>query len=1000
MTHRFHSLLLAVSLAASVCAPVLTAEEKAPGKGESPDASATSPANLAEGRFDMALDASVGGFIAEADPRFGRFPITLEAWVRSKTSAREQIVVANEPSNSGSRWSLVIGAGSLIPEIQIPGFLPRRVRGSTPLTVEKWHHLAAILEPKRCRLILDGKVIADQAIQSTGLPSQSAGLGVGVAVDDRRTSTLRIDDVRISSGIREVLVIPTAPSIKDSQTIALWNFDESETEYLAHWTPGGLTNQRGLPYAHRIAEYEFDLDPDWIDSRWQKTIKGPMLRHSTQITGHETSPKNMVLFCDAENSGAVMFDEQRCGVMACVMNPDLVTDPARFGLLRRPTLNGELWVTVSPGKLWRSESAERAAIDESEIDFEGIRLHGRTAVPTYRIAGAKISERTTLAQLGGSPAIRRTIFRRSMQISNVQRSLQHTLAELSSPPEIHRSGDISVAISRSADQLLTIAVSSRKCQLKAMERDVVLQIPAGVEEAFDIFIQRTPLSPDSVGKLVNDDVTALCDSIRKLVDASPAAARFQEPPDTFWGEPLSVAGIVNSAETDDPWVIDTIEVPFQNRFQALFFITAIGFFSNGDAAVSTAHGDVWVVRGLDDSLKNVTWQRFATGLYQPLGLEIVKDQVFVLGRDELTRLHDHNQDGEADEYESFNHDVVITGKDHAYAMRLEHDAQGNFYFVKSGTEPHGSALLKIAADGSRLDVIARGFRHPYGMGCGPNGELTVADNEGDWVPSSKIDLIRPGGFYGYLGGQKTAPEGLRPESPLCYIPKVADNSCGGQLWNSSDRWGPYHRNGMLHLSWGRCTLYSVLQQQVGDIHQAAVVRFPNLTFLSGSGEAAFSPKDGQLYVVGLNGWQTGAVQDGCLQRVRYNGNPVRMPEAFEVLENGIRVSLTCEVDRKSASDAGNYQAEQWNYRWQAQYGSFHYSVQNPDEIGHDTVTISGVTVAEDQRSIFVEIPGLKPVDQFHLRMQISAADGKPLEFDLYSTIKALQSAKALSARKR
>ncbi|MFN9976820.1 MAG: hypothetical protein ACK58T_43655, partial [Phycisphaerae bacterium] len=191
------------------------------------------------------------------------------------------------------------------------------------------------------------------------------------------------------------------------------------------------------------------------------------------------------------------------------------------------TLNGELWVTVSPGKLWRSESAERAAIDESEIDFEGIRLHGRTAVPTYRIAGAKISERTTLAQLGGSPAIRRTIFRRSMQISNVQRSLQHTLAELSSPPEIHRSGDISVAISRSADQLLTIAVSSRKCQLKAMERDVVLQIPAGVEEAFDIFIQRTPLSPDSVGKLVNDDVTALCDSIRKLVDASPAAARFQ-----------------------------------------------------------------------------------------------------------------------------------------------------------------------------------------------------------------------------------------------------------------------------------------------------------------------------------------------------------------------------------------------------------------------------------------------------------------------------------------
>ena len=981
---RFLSPLLKVSLAAAFCASGLTAEEQSAGKAESPAASESSAEILAEGRFDMAMDASVNGFVAAADPRYGRFPVTVEAWVRSETSARDQIVVANEPANSGTRWSLVIESGNLIPEIQIPGFMPRRIRGGSPLTVEKWHHLAAILEPRRCRLILDGKTIADEVIRSAGLPSQSGGLGVGVAVDDRRTCRLRIDDVRISSGIREVLVIPTAPSVKDSQTISLWNFDESETDYLAHWTPGGRTNQRGLPYAHRIAEYEFDRDPDWIDGRWQKTIKGPLQRHSTRITGHETSPKNVILFCDTEDSGAVMFDEQRCGVMACVMKPKLVTDPARFGLLRRPTLNGDLWVTVAPGKLWRSETVDRTAIDSSDIDFEGIRLHGRTAVPTYRIAGAKISERTTLTQLGGFMA-----FRRTMQISQTQQSLQHTLAELRSPAEIHRNGGVSVAISRSADQLLAIAVVSRTCQLTAMERDIVLQIPSGTEEAVDIFVHKTPTSPESARNPLNDYLAALCSSIHDVSATSPATGRFEEEPETLWGEPLTTEGMVNSAEAEDPWVIDTIGIPFDNRFRALFFITAIGFFSNGDAAVSTAHGDVWIVRGLDDSLRKVTWQRFATGLYQPLGLEIVKDQVFVLGRDELTRLHDHNQDGEADEYESFNHDVVITGKDHAYAMRLEHDAQGNFYFVKSGAEPHGSALLKIAADGSRLDVIARGFRHPYGMGCGPNGELTVADNEGDWVPSSKIDLIRRGGFYGYLGGQKTAPDGLRPEAPLCYIPKVADNSCGGQLWNSSDRWGPYHRNGMLHLSWGRCTLYSVLQQQVGDIHQAAVVRFPNVTFLSGSGEAAFSPRDGQLYVVGLNGWQTGAVQDGCLQRVRYTGKPVRMPATFEVLENGIRVGLTFAVDEKSASDISNYQAEQWNYRWQAQYGSFHYSVQNPDQIGHDSMAISRVTVAKDRRSVFVQIPGLKPVDQFHLRMQIHSQDGRPVAFDLYSTIKAL-----------
>src|SRR5690606_17751326 len=105
---------------------------------------------------------------------------------------------------------------------------------------------------------------------------------------------------------------------------------------------------------------------------------------------------------------------------------------------------------------------------------------------------------------------------------------------------------------------------------------------------------------------------------------TPGAAR--------WGEPLRTKGIVAENE-NQPYVVDRIEVPQENPHNALFFVAGLAFFSNGDAAVGTAHGDVWLVRGLDASLKNVTWQRFATGLYQPLGLEIVDDTVYVLGRD-------------------------------------------------------------------------------------------------------------------------------------------------------------------------------------------------------------------------------------------------------------------------------------------------------------------------------------------------------------------------------
>ena len=73
-----------------------------------------------------------------------------------------------------------------------------------------------------------------------------------------------------------------------------------------------------------------------------------------------------------------------------------------------------------------------------------------------------------------------------------------------------------------------------------------------------------------------------------------------------------------------------------------------------------SRGDVWVVSGIDDKLEHLKWRRFAAGLFQPLGLKIVNDQVYVLGRDQITRLVDLNGDGEADFYENFNNDGKVT----------------------------------------------------------------------------------------------------------------------------------------------------------------------------------------------------------------------------------------------------------------------------------------------------------------------------------------------------
>lgn len=948
-----------------------------------PAALAEDPPRLVDGRFGQALDARTGGYIAPADGRAQAWPITVELWARLLDREAGAVLLSNEAPTSGTHWELVALPGTADLAFAAPAFDPPLVMAGGTLGDGRWHHVAVQVGEDRVGVVVDGERLADQAVEVRPLPSQRSGLGVGTRIEDRAPVPALIDDVRVSAGVREVVAPPESPLVSDDRTIALWAFDESEADYLARWTPGGETNQGGLPYPHRYAEYEFMDDDDWIDGRWQGTDKGPFLTHSIQLPGRQVGPKAMAVFLGPGRSTALLFDLERCSVVAGVAGANLKIDPLRFGLLRKPILEGVQMAYVDPAKAWRhppdGPGAPPRPMDRSEVDYRGLRLHGDRVLLTSALLGGTVEEVGTEERLGEVVAVAR-----HLRAEGLCSTAWLTLAELEGTPSVRVEDGVMIASAASEDgiaQGVALRVDEGASSLELRGGDVIVPIEAEGSWSGTVLLWSGPA--DRLG------------DFRALARSKPKAPDFEalrRPGPRRWGGPIFTGGIPGADDGQSPFAIDTIAVPHENPFNALFFISALDFFPNGDAALATAHGDVWVVRGLDAGLDRVSWQRFATGLYQPLGLKVVEGKVIVLGRDQLTRLHDEDGDGEADSYESFNNDLIIQGADHAYAMRLETDPEGNFYFLKSGGGPHGSALLKVPADGSGLSVFARGFRHPYGLGVGPEGQVTVADNEGNWVPSSKIDLIREGGFYGFLGSASEAPEGVRPDPPLCYIPKVADNSSGGQLWYTGDRWGDYHRGGMLHLSWGRCTLLSVLQDEVDGIPQAATVRFPGLTFLSGSGEAEFSPSDGQLYVVGLTGWQTGAVADGSFQRVRSTGRPIHMPSSFRAHEDGVLVTFSRPIDPDSAADLRRYRAERWNYRWSGTYGSFHYSAEEPDRIGHDPVPIVSAEPTADGRGVFLRIDGMAPVDQFWLATDLLAEDGTPLRFDLHATIRALHPA--------
>jgi len=442
-----------------------------------------------------------------------------------------------------------------------------------------------------------------------------------------------------------------------------------------------------------------------------------------------------------------------------------------------------------------------------------------------------------------------------------------------------------------------------------------------------------------------------------------------------WPQVLATTGSLGSGK---PYAIDTIAPPFKNPWNALMHFGGHDFFPDGSAAICTMQGDVWHVTGLDATLQKVNWRRIASGLHHALGLVIADKSIYVLGRDQITRLVDLNGDGETDFYECFSNAYVTSPAGNDYICGLERDAAGNFY-TASGNQ----GLLRISPDGKKAEVLATGFRNPDGIGLTPQGRLTVPASEGEWTPASMICEVKldakekPHFGYGGLRG------GNPPELPLAYLPRGLDNSSGGQVAINSDQWGPL-KGQMVHLSFGAASHFLLLRDEVDGQAQGAIVPLV-ADFRSGAHRGRFHPKDGQLYVSGMAGWGTYATEDGCFQRVRYTGDPVVLPRRFHVHRNGVLIEFTEPLDQSFVAKTENHFAQMWNYRFSSGYGSREFSPSHYGMPGHDPLPIASAHLLPDGRSLFLEMPDLQPVNQLHLNVGLA----KDRHCDLFITVHKL-----------
>ena len=495
---------------------------------------------------------------------------------------------------------------------------------------------------------------------------------------------------------------------------------------------------------------------------------------------------------------------------------------------------------------------------------------------------------------------------------------------------------------------------------------------------------------------------------------------YTKPGPGIWGAAIEQPGV--PGDDSKAYTVDDIPFPANNPFKTWFRPGGHDFLPDGTCVVANISGDVWLVSGLDDQLGAVKWKRFASGLFQPLGCKVVDGKIYVLGRDQITRLNDLNNDGEADFYESFNHDCVVTENYHEFALDLQADSQGNLYFAKgspwtpTNTSPHQGTMLKVSKDGSKMEIIATGLRAPNGSGMGPGDVLTCSDNQGHWMPANRLNIIKPGGFYGMTPAAHRdltfkAADGTtftaNPSTdearqkyktqfwdnspipttgydlPLLWLPMDIDNSSGGEVWAPPGKFGPWAGK-MLQMSYGKCSLFGVMQETVDGVEQGGVVRFP-LSFKSGIHRGRFSPKDGQLYLTGLNVWQSSATSDGCFQRVRYTGKPVTMPVALATTAAGVNVTFSAPLDA-GAADTANWGAEQWNYFWSPKYGSPDISVADPGKKGKDLVLVEKATLSADKKTVSLQLSDRLPAMTLRLKCNTKAADGSEVKYQIDQTI--------------
>ncbi|MEV4283212.1 family 16 glycoside hydrolase [Actinoplanes xinjiangensis] len=422
-------------------------------------------------------------------------------------------------------------------------------------------------------------------------------------------------------------------------------------------------------------------------------------------------------------------------------------------------------------------------------------------------------------------------------------------------------------------------------------------------------------------------------------------------------------------------------------------VTGMDWFPDGRLAVLTwggaddsgtsSAGEVHILGNTTGTTSpgNVTTKKVAGGLKEPMGLKIVDGVIYVSEKARLTRLVDTTGDGVTDQYQT-----VATwpygGNFHEFAFGLLYDAP-NFYLNLSvsinlggnTTNPQPAAnrgtTVKVNKDTGAVSYVAGGLRTPHGIGWGPENGLFVTDNQGGWLPSSKLLHIKQDRFFNHYmtppgpfdAKPVTAPVLWMPQNEIANSPStpvlVKDGVFAGQMLIGDVTYGGIQR---------------AYLEKVNGEYQGALFRLTQ-GLEAGVSELSIGP-DGAIYAGGLgaggNWGQAGKLSYG-LQKLSPRGTSTFDILAMRARNGGFELEYTKPLSTETANAlAARYQVKQWRYQPTAAYGG--------PKIDEQALNVTSATLSADRKKVTLAIDGLKAGHVVYVRSPrpFSASTGEPL----------------------